>query len=411
MAIRTWTSRALFIALATLLALSGRSATATASPKDALKAAFVRGGDLWIKSGGGEKRLTEGESIRYPKWSFDGEWLAYLKGKESPELRILHLPTGQSRLVSAEGGEGFSWSPERNELAYRVDQKLYTIRADKPDSSKLTAEGIGNFSWMPDGKGFIASSAARLLPEGWERVRILEVPLAGEAKTLHTLPKASDDFFAVGTSGFKYSPSLKWIAFLATPTASLSADGNYLCLLSADGASFYSVDQMLNHENWFQWADRKDTLGYISGVGREAYSNKRLRTLRIPASGKPETHTPKGFADQSFAWEEDGRIAASRAKEHKGDISERPLPKLVEVRLQGKRTVSMTEPPQGYGDFSPRFSPREQRLVWVRSNTNQADVLVAGSGGKQPSVWIKNIDLGTNDYGYWNWDEVLAVYG
>ncbi|RED52729.1 hypothetical protein [Cohnella phaseoli] len=409
---RAWRQKGRLVALVVLLLLSLQPALAAASPKNALKAAFVREGSLWLKSGGnGERRLLQGPEIRYPKWSFDGEWIAYLQGGEKPELRLLHVSTGQHRLVAAGAGEDFSWSPVRNELAYRLDEKLYTVRADKPDAPRETAAGIGSFSWLPDGKGFIASTAARMVNEKWERVRILKIPLEGQVQTLYTLPEMSDQFFAVGTSGFKYSPSGKWIAFLAKPTASLSADGNYLCLLSADGASFYQIDEMLNHADWFQWADRSDTLAFISGVGREAYSNKVLRTLRIPANGKPKTHTPKGYADRGFAWEEDGRLAVSRAKEYSGEGTDRPLPRLVEVRLQSNKSVGMTEPPQGFGDFSPQFFPREQSLVWVRTNGKQADVLTAGKTGKPSSVWIKNLDLGTDYYGYWNWDEVLAVHG
>ncbi len=413
MLLRVWKLQGMAL-LALSILLGGSSAHAAPGPKGTLKAAFIRGGDLWVKSGRGEERqLTREGKAHQPKGSFDGEWIAYLEGDDQPEFRLRHVPTGQSRTVTAEGVGVFQWSPGRNELAYTAGTKLYTVRAESSEAPKEIADGIGNFSWLPDGKGFISSSAARLLPEGWERVRILEISPAGEMKTLFTLPKASDDFFVVGTSGFKYSPSGKWIAFVGTPTASLSADGNYLCLLSSDGTSFHSVDQMLNRKDWFQWADRKDTLAYIAGVGREAYRNKVLKTLRIPASGKPVSHTPKGFADQGFAWKGADRIVASRAKEYSGEggSENRPLPKLVEIRLQGKRSVSLTEPPQGYGDFAPQFFPREQRLVWARSDRKQADAWAAGRGGRSPSVWIKNVDPPSDYYGYGNWEEVLAVLG
>lgn len=401
------------VLLSALFLLLGSSVVAEAEPRETLKAAFVRDGDLWIRSGGTERRLTEGKQVSRPQWSFDGEWIAYQEGEETPNLKLWHVTSGNSLAVFAEGLADFQWSPDRNELAYTADRKLNTVRPDREAGSKTVAEGIGSFSWLPEGSGFIASSAVSLLPDGWERVRILKIPLAGEAETLYTLPQASDDFFAVGTSGFKYSPSGKWIAFLATPTASLSADGNYLCLLSSDGTSFHAVDQMLNRGEWFQWANREDTLAYIAGVGREVSRNKVLKTVRIPASGKPASYTPKGFVDQGFAWAGADRIIASRAKEYEGEdgIDSWPLPKLVEIRLQGNRASSVTEPPQGYGDFAPQFFPREQRLVWVRSNRNQADALISGRGGKHPSVWIKNIGSGRQYYGYGNWGEVLSVYG
>ncbi|MFB9274769.1 translocation protein TolB [Cohnella cellulosilytica] len=412
MLLRVWKLQGLTLVLSLLL--FGSSALAAPVSKDTLNAAFVRDGNLWIKSGYGEERqLTrEGKALR-PKWSFDGEWIAYLEGENQPELKLWNVPTGRSRTVNAGGVELYQWSPERNELAYTANGKLYAVRAESSEAPKEIADGIGSFSWMPDGKRFIASSAARLLSEGWERVRILEISPEGATKTLFTLPPASDDFFVVGASAFKYSPSGKWIAFLATPTASLSADANYLCLLSSDGTSFHAVDQMLNRPDWIQWSGREDTLAYIAGVGREAARDKVLKTLRIPASGKPISHTPKGFVDQGLTWEGADRIVASRAKEYAGEGGSKswPLPKLVEIRLQGGRSRSVTEPPRDYGDFAPQFFPREQRLVWVRSDRERADALMAGRGGKGPSVWIKQIDRATDYYGYGDWAEVLAVHG
>jgi len=405
--------------LALLLFLSGTSVpAAAANPKETLKAAFVRGGDLWIKIGDQEKRLTNSEDARLPKWSADGEWIAYAAGEEERELKIASVTTGGSRTVSTEADAGYLWSPDRNELAFTVDRTLYAVRPERPESPTEIAQGVGDFSWLPDGKGFIASLAAELLPEGWTPVKIVEIPWKGhgspgKARTLRTLPKASDDFFAVGTSKFKFSASGKWIAFLATPTASLSADANYLCILSADGSVFHSVDQMVRNEDWFKWADRGDTLAYVSGVGREAYRNKRLKTIRIPAKGKQAVYTPPGYSDQGLTWEGVRRIVVSRAAEpakEDGGIDNRPLPKLAEIELPGGRARTIANPPSGYGDFSPQFWPLEARLVWIRSDRSRADAMKSGRGGKQPSVWIKSIDLGSNFYGQWNWNEVFAVH-
>ncbi len=387
-----------------------------AKPAASLKAAFVRGGDLWIKNGNVEQQLTKGEYIRNPKWSFDGEWIAYVKGKEEQELRLWHVPTGQSRLVSPERAVDYLWSPEHNHLAFLVEQKLYVIHADKPGTPAEAAEGLSNFSWLPNGKGFVASTTAELLPSGWTQVKIVEIPLTWDnepqAKTLYVLPKQSSDFFAVGTSVFKFSATGKWIAFLATPTASLSADSNTLCILSADGTMFNTVDLMANNEEWFNWADRGDTLAYIGGVGREATSNKQLRVLKIPASGKPVSYTPAGYVDQSFTWEGVQHIVVSRAAERKGTdgSATNPLPKLFEINLQGQRSKTITKPPRNYGDFYPQYLRRADQLAWVRSDRSKANVFISGRSGKQPSIWITNIDLGATFYEQWRWSDVLSFY-
>ncbi|RKP51665.1 translocation protein TolB [Cohnella endophytica] len=388
-----------------------------AKPADTLKAAFVRDGDLWFKKGDAERQMTKGEHIRYPKWSFDGEWVAYSQGKEGEELRLLHVPTGRNRVVAhVKGLRNYQWAPGRNELAYQDGQKLLWMRADKPDAPAEAAQGIGNFSWLPDGNGFIASTQAELLPSGsWTPVDIVEIPLKGTpaaktTKRLFELPKMSEDFFAVDTSGFKYSRSGRWIAFIANPTASLSADSNTLCLLSADGSLFRKVDQMLNDERWFQWADRTDRLAYIGGIGREATSNKRLMVLDAP-EGKPVSFTPKGYVDQGFTWEGEPHIIVSRAKEQTGSKPKpfSPQAQLVEIKLQGARYKPITQPPVRYGDSGPQYFPRAGQLAWVRSGNEKADVLVSGRGGKHPSVWIKDIDPVDGFYGRWDWNAVLDI--
>jgi hypothetical protein len=71
-----------------------------AKPADLLKAAFVRNGDLWIKSGNNEIQLTRGEYIRNPKWSYDSNWIAYTKGENEQELWLWQVQTGNSQIVS-----------------------------------------------------------------------------------------------------------------------------------------------------------------------------------------------------------------------------------------------------------------------------------------------------------------------
>ncbi|WP_239615665.1 translocation protein TolB [Cohnella mopanensis] len=404
-------------------------AIVAAKTKDSLKAAFVRGGDLWVKTGDAERQLTKGEVVRNPKWSFDGEWIAYSTGENQQELKLLQASTGRSQLVSRTGGSNYQWSPDHNRLAFLLEQKLVWVSPNMPDRQAEIAEGIGNYSWLPEGNGFIASTVTELLPDGWTPVRIVEIPLTGNGvaapkgqpasegkpaslgRTLFVLPKQSDDFFAVGTSGFKYSTSGKWIAFLATPTASLSADSNTLCLLASDGQGFRKVDQMVNNNEWFKWADRGDKLAYIGGIGREATSNKQLKVLEAP-TGKPISYTPSGYVDQGFTWEGLQHIVVSRAKELKstGSPATKPLPNLVEIKLQGPRNKPISQPPAKYGDFNPQYLPYVNELGWVRSDRSQSNVLISGRGGKQPQVWIKNIDAGADFYEQWRWSEVLSFY-
>ncbi|MEC1721244.1 hypothetical protein [Schinkia azotoformans] len=60
----------------------------SAESDDVLKAAFIKDNDLWIKVDNHEQRITNDEFIRFPKWSFDGNWVAYIKGDKENEYSI-----------------------------------------------------------------------------------------------------------------------------------------------------------------------------------------------------------------------------------------------------------------------------------------------------------------------------------
>ncbi|MFC5647849.1 hypothetical protein ACFPYJ_01700 [Paenibacillus solisilvae] len=400
----------------------------SAAPSYELKAAFVRGGDLWMKNGDKETPLTKGEQIRNPKWSSNGRWIAHTRGQDEQELWVIDIQTGESILVSADGGGRghFAWAPGSTLLAFQSEQRLYWVDLLKPERVVEAAVGIDNFSWYPDGQGFLASSETdRIPPDSWSPVRILKIPLnkpgdPSAVETLFVLPLPSDKFFAVGTSIFKWSADGRWIAFLATPTASLSADGNYLCLLSADGQSFQSIDQMANNELWFNWSPQGTKLAYIGGVGREATSNKRLMVTELPSAAgtapvtwiKPISYTPTGYVDQNFTWQGNRHIVVSRAQELQqwsSDPASRPFPSLVNVNLGNRRHQQLTEPSKTYGDYQPLAVPI-QRLIWVRSDRQKASVMFAAPNPAYSKVWIAGIDLGTNFYEQWNWNPVLSVY-
>ncbi|MFC5403447.1 hypothetical protein [Cohnella soli] len=403
-------------ALVMALSLTGWPAGRSyAKPATGLEAAFVRDGDLWAKKADGkERRLTQGDKVQRPLWSNDGEWIAYQVASDARQtLKLLHVPTGAVREIASGGWITAQWASEKNDLAYAVEGKLSWLRADKPkEAPSEIARDISGFSWLPDGRGWIASTQSKLLKENdWTPVRIVRYSKAGTApKTLRELPKPSDAFFVVGTSAFKFSPTGKWVAFLATPTASLSADGNALCLMSADGGAFSKIADMLNDEEWFQWADRGERLAYIEGVGREATSNKRLMLLNAP-DGKPIRLTPEGYVDQSFTWQGGDRVIVARAEERKDGVNSASYPpsSLVEIKLQGNRPHRLPAPPAGYSDTGPQYFPRANRLTWVRTNRSQADVFVSGKSGNGSANWIPNLDPVADYYGRWNWETVLAI--
>ncbi len=385
-----------------------------AKREEPLKAAFVRGGELWLKEGTREKRLAAGPFVRHPKWSFDGKWLAFTKGEEEQELWVLELRSGKASLVSPKGGGRFQWSPKDRKLAYQTEGLLSYVDADQPDKPLGQAAGIGNFSWLPAGGGFFASSQSELLPDGWTPISLYQIPLqalgdASQYITVHVLPKPSDDFFSVDTSLFKWSADGSWIAFLAKPTASLPADSNTLCVITADGVVFRTLDEMVGNEEWFAWAESGDQLAYIAGIGREATHNKQLKVLSVTHE-KGSAYTPEGYVDQAFAWQDLRHIAVSRAVELKPErgAAAAALPFIARVELESGKQTSITQPSANFGAYYP--VGLQSKLAWVIHGQAAARVIVAEQDGRQPVEWIKEVDSADSYYGQWRWPAVLSFY-
>ncbi|BFH14210.1 hypothetical protein WJ0W_001564 [Paenibacillus melissococcoides] len=236
----------------------------------------------------------------------------------------------------------------------------------------------------------------------------------GRSELFYTIKSQAQDFFAVTTSRFKWSADGKWIAFIAVPTASLSADGNMLCLLSADAETFLKAGQMLNYDEWFQWGPQGSTLAYIEGYGREATSNKLLTVLNGMPSLLQKSYTPAGYADRDLAWLDHETLVAARAKEAawSGEPSERPLPSLVLVNLGGGRQPELTRPPRNVGDFFPVLLRDPGSLAWIRADRSKAHVMLAQpEDGRRAAQWISDLTVPDAYYEHWSWGEVIDYRG
>ncbi len=401
------------IALLAALTASAPQPVLAAGHREGISAAFVRSGDLWLTTGSEERKAAAGPAIATPLWSEDGRWVAYSKGDSFvKELWLLQVESGKQLLVNRAVSGRYEWAPDAERLAYQTDGRLRVIEAEHPDKVLGTADEIGSFSWLPGGDGFIAAQETELQEGGFTPVRIFRMTLAqmGQPnlyKTLHVLPGQSDDFFAVRTSLFKWSADGHWIAFLAEPTASLSADSNTLCVLREDGVVLRTLDHMARNDNWFEWAPAGAELAYIAGEGRDAGTNKRLKITRID-SGRTALYTPRGYTDNDFAWQGVGQLVVSRGRETADTGSEGvPRRKLIAVALQSGRQKTLTRPRGHTGDYAPQAFPN--RLAWIRRDAEHADVLLGTPDGDESVVWIADLEQGESYYGQWDSRRVLDL--
>ncbi|HHK5546620.1 TPA: TolB family protein [Bacillus thuringiensis] len=388
----------------------------TSAENNSVKVAFIRHHNLWIKVDGKEKQLTKGENITGPKWSHDGEWLAYVKGEKQNILELYGLKDGKKVTPFHSEASNYQWSPTENIIAFIFTGTLNTFDVEKKNADfENVSAGVGDYAWYPDGKNFLVSSEAHLLPTGWTGAQLYEVQKDAhmnphKMKHLYALPNEHDDFLALVASGFKWSPDQKWISFLAVPTASWSADSNTLCLVRADGSRFEIVDQMLLNTEWFKWAPSKNILAYIEGSGRVALENKHLKIKELPAL-QQQTFTPKGYVDWDFTWKNDNVIIVSRAKEGGFETlpEKRPFPSLYEINSTSDKQYQITKSSNKQGDYHPIFMKKSNQLIWIHSDRKKANIWIAHSDGKHEKKWIENVDIPEWYYEKWNWENVISV--
>ncbi|MEC2553671.1 translocation protein TolB [Bacillus tropicus] len=355
------------VSVGTMLVVFLCSPINSSAENNEAKIAFIRHHDLWIKVDGKEKQLTKGEYITGPKWSHDGEWLAYVKGKKQGSLELYRLKDGKKVTPFHSEASNYQWSPTENIIAFIFTGTLHTFDVEKKNTDfENVSAGVGDYAWYPDGKKFFVSSEAHLLPTGWTGAQLYEVQKDAhmnphKMKHLYALPNEHDDFLALVASGFQWSPA-------------------------------------------------NNILAYIEGSGRVALENKHLKVKELPAL-QQNTFTPKGYVDWDFTWKNDNVIIVSRAKEAGIETppEKRPLPSLYEIDRTSDKQYQITKPPHKQGDYHPIFMKKSNQLIWVRSDRKKANVWIVNSDGKQEKKWIENIDVPEWYYEKWNWENVISV--
>ncbi|MGE8203419.1 TolB family protein [Heyndrickxia sp. NPDC080065] len=379
-----------------------------------VKAGFIRDGNLWVLINNKEKQITNtGKVYDSPKWSHDGKWLLYQneapskfqENEKQVEVWVYNIETKEKKKIFYDGYSP-TWAPNKNIVAFN-SRGILDISNFKRFYNIAT--GVDSYTWLPDGSGFLLSSAGVLRPDGWSSAILFtkkvnenykDIVLFGGVKPFYTLPREigvnNNKIIAVYAGNFEFSPSHKWISFIVSPTASWSMDSNMLCVISKDGKDFHVLDEVIFGVGKPKWAPSSDTIAFIAGGGRIVFGfkNKDLKIREMPVSG---TYTPPNYADLDFDWVTDKTIVTSRVKETEwsNDFSKHPLPELYSINIETKKQVNITKPPKGYGDYSPLFVESIGKLVWLRGTSItdlKRTLWKAKPDGTDAREWIKNVD-------------------
>ena len=377
-----------------------------ASAEAPLTAAFIRDHQLWLKQGVQEIQLTKNRYVYSPKWSYDGRFIGYIDGDEKggkSDLFIYDTKENGSyqsyvRVVTSD----FKWSPNQNQLAYN-DQGLLNvtkIKNGRPQGFENVSLGVSSFEWFPNGKEFIVSSQANLLPTGWGPIPLYKIPVnanldSDKIKPFYTIQTKEPDLFGINADYFKWSFDGKWLSFLMIPTASWSMDSNTLSVLSSQGQHFQAVGKMLEVKDWFKWAPAGNQLAYISGEGRFFVENKKMTIAEMPTVKQQKEYTPTGFVDLDLEWLNNDLVIVSRAKENK-DWKEGPVPtmftSLYTINIRTGEQKQITFPRKNEIDEDPQVVGSYITWFRKRAEQNQGDVWVKNVVNGQEYIWLKDVD-------------------
>jgi Tol biopolymer transport system component len=150
---------------------------------------------------GQEKQVTNsGKVFAKPQWSKDGKWLAYQieapsefqKGEMQSEVWTYNIETGEKKKIFYDGYSP-KWAPHKNHIAFNAKGML-----NISDLKRFynIATGVNDYTWLPNGTGFLLSSSGTLRPDGWSSATLFTKKVGDNYKDI-VLFGGVDPFFTM----------------------------------------------------------------------------------------------------------------------------------------------------------------------------------------------------------------------
>jgi dipeptidyl aminopeptidase/acylaminoacyl peptidase len=266
-------------------------------------------------------QLTRGEkNSSNPKWSPDGEWVAYTNDRDGKNnLYVLPLGGGESeRITDVKTSVGeFEWSPDGKVIAFIMgdsastkeetnkkekndwyfinedvkQNRLYLLSLNDKDSSGkriqkfLTKEhrNVNNFSWSPDSKWIVYGFGKT--PQVGDNINYSDIAIVnvttGESKLLANTGAAE--------SNPKFSLNGKWIAYQSTEDPVTWSGKSWIKIMPAEGGVSTTL---------YATPDMQPGLVGWSSDGKSVYVTEANNTLgsiyKLSTNGKEIAEWTKG---------------------------------------------------------------------------------------------------------------------
>lgn len=436
--------RLTLVALAVLLLGSlgaSRADDALASQEPVL--AYVQSGDIWIKAlpDGSPRQVTRNKHSHSPRWSADGQWLAYRDGYQIRIARrdgttaavlggiatIGAALSPATALGSGAAATSLAWSPVTDTLAFVDGGGLHVASAPEWRGRELAANA-GGAVWSPDGTALTYMHTAGSGAGSPPRQEMIWRTLADGTGSRRLFDVGSPPQEGVLFAGWVGDHLLFW----PHPdfSNSILADGVPFDGLSATngvppgGQPARLAPTMLAYPDFLAVAPAGQTLAITQGDGRFSWSDKRIAVLNLVSRTDTALTSPSIAAVQP-AWSPDGRHIAYVVGPDAGNVGggEPARAALARRRIwimrrDGSDQRPLTGDPR-YRDERPRFSDNGSHLLFARMDANrQASIWLMRADGSELTEVVDGLTLGNLDssdpsanwfgyYGHLAWDDAF----
>jgi dipeptidyl aminopeptidase/acylaminoacyl peptidase len=206
---------------------------------------------------------------QYPKWSPDGNRLAYIRSPEDPndhsqELWMWSRDSGeQSKLTSLHGRiNSFQWSPDGSQIAFAGDRygkyDIWKVDISEDQTYRLTESNqyeVFPF-WAPDGDHLLYVR----MNDAWTAHNVMEIPSDGEGESRVIVEDRNFfDYEAGGEFGYpRVSPDGEHILFRSWRSGWL----NYW-LVPREGGEPRQIASADAEQSHARWSPNGDQIAYV----------------------------------------------------------------------------------------------------------------------------------------------------
>jgi dipeptidyl aminopeptidase/acylaminoacyl peptidase len=368
-----------------------------------------------------------------PQVSPDGRWVAYtvttasLKdNRGTTRIWLADMTSGESRPLTGGPGSDYSprWSPDGRSLAFlssrQENPEIYVLAMGGAGGEARRVseipDGVGEFQWKPDGRGFLAvvdltwptdqeivrrngdypTEArlwTRLLYRHWNewraglRQHVFTVDLAdGRATDLTPVDHDVPTIATAGAGDVAMSPDGKEVAVAMHGDSVVATNTNVdIYVLAATGGTMRDVTEASKGaDNTPRYSPDGKWLSYLS-MERPGFEADRQRLMLRPRTGGAPVEATAGWdlSVGAYEWCPDARCVIA-AVEERGGVS------LYRIDIPSFRRTVVA---QGGVNTSPSVGARA--LVYLhQSNTHPAEVWANGKPvTHQTDAGIAALDL------------------